>query len=329
MDTVLLALLSIVVSSTCLETGDGHETRWRTEAPPAWAAWEKFLANVSCSIDVVAKSPNKAGPGETGGHGVKERYRVLRNGNWTLVERENETFRLGKAPTFTSTVRGKNSRYSFHLSRRTLDDRYQLTHVGDAGPLVDNEFLGLGEYYYAGIRIPPHQLRDWFALPAVQVQMVSRVPIGDSAVFQVVYRYENPRESVHTGTIRFDPDNHWVINEMAVVFTDRLGRSGKSHCQIEYGEKIKGFAVPKRFTKTQSYDHIPIEYSTIWVAEFTDFEAGNIPEYKFAVSAYGLPEIDPAIKRPWPVWIWCLIGAGVLGALAFATRWYARRRAAA
>jgi hypothetical protein len=58
-----------------------------------------------------------------------------------------------------------------------------------------------------------------------------------------------------------------------------------------------------------------------WVRE-------EIPQHRFAVSAYGLPEIDPEIKRPWPMWLWCVMVAAVAVAAMCLFRWLARRRKA-
>jgi hypothetical protein len=340
-----LAFLSVLLIPASGFGGDPTlDVRFRAEAPLAWSALDDFNAKLTGIVDVLAKGEGQAGPGDPDGKGRKQRIRFIRNSNWTLLESRLELYLGGIGPAqIREGVHGMNSRYEFSLSRKTPEEAWTLVNVGPAKPIVEYDFTFFAEFIAVHLRrnpANPEKLADYlFRRRNLQIREVSKFSKEGRELVRVGYvldtslpsgRAPNPRlppdlEKNHIelieGEMLFDPERMWVLQESKAEST-----IAKTRELFEYGE-LKGYPV------LRSYEHR--SWNQGWdswgiiTADYKDVKMRETPEYEFAVSAYGLPEIDPTIKRPWPIWIWSLVGAGVIGVLAFGTRWYARRRAAA
>jgi hypothetical protein len=335
------ALVAFATSASAL-ANDQLRVRLSSEAPRAWATLEEFSAKLSGTIEIVGKSEEQPGPGEPNGFGKRDRIKFLRNGNWTLMETHHEFYRGGSKPAETRQwVSGMNSRYGFGLSRQGDEEKWVLAKVTPAAQISEYDYLGFIEHVMVHLRsrtVSPEKLGDYLRRDNLRIREVAGLSRAGKNLVQVKYVIDtslpsgvprNPRVSfdeaskpmIVTGELLLDPERYWSVQESR---TDSPGN--KIRDIFDYNE-IDGLPVLRRHEfRSQSPG------SSVWyveTADYKDMTKRDTPEYEFSVSAYGLPEIDPAIKRPTPVWVWCLIGAGVTGIMAFATRWYARRRAVA
>jgi hypothetical protein len=96
---------------------------------------------------------------------------------------------------------------------------------------------------------------------------------------------------------------------------------------MEFGEKIDGFPLLRRIIGDMVYDHWPQGSRQVFKMEYSDIRQSEPPEYHFAVSAFGLPEIDSTLKQPTPVWLWFIALAAGTCILAIVFKWLGRQRA--
>jgi hypothetical protein len=322
------------------------EKRLREEVPRAWAALEEFSAGLTGTVEAVGKGEGSPGPGEPDGMGVRWHVRFLRNKNWTLIQACREQY-LGKgeAPTeVREWVRGMNSRYGFWLGRDPRGERWSLRNVTPAGPVDEFLFKPLAELVMPHLRrnstANPERIADYlFKRRNLQIREVSGVARDGKKLVRVKYTvdgsvlsgvppnphlpgFEKPAAVVLHEEMLLDPDRYWVIRETKSDWDEAKDRE-----VMEYAE-VDGFPVLRR----HEYRHWDKRSGPIWgmtTAVYKDVQRRNVPEWEFSVSAFGLPEIDPAVERPTPLWVWCLAGSVLAGGVAFAARRYARRQAVA
>jgi hypothetical protein len=311
--------------------GEGDITaRWKTEAPRAWAAIDDYMSRVSCTIEVSTRSNTKHPPGHPRGGCERERFRCSRNGDWILVEFRQEQFR-GQAfeevarTKFSEKVYGMNSRYAFQIARHEPEDKFVLAHLGPAGPVVEGQFPGLAKYLLRHVRSPAHRIVEWLANPSISIRELEPDERAGKVWVRLRFHYHDRTGQYcdSEGEIWFDPSRSWTVQEARVTSATQV-----NELRIDFMDSSDGFPIPVRLVSRLRSPDMPEGEWSISEAIYRDFKRVELPEHQFAVSAYGLPEIDPAIKRPWPVWLWCILLSVVAALAMLLFRWFARRKAA-
>jgi hypothetical protein len=120
-----------------------------------------------------------------------------------------------------------------------------------------------------------------------------------------------------------DPSNYWCIRDADLKYSNLWTRT-----EVQMGPPVDGYPIPSKYNITIAPAGLMRPDWTLFEINVKNAAVDRPPEHRFAVSAYGLPEIDPAIKQPWPMWLWCVMVAAVAVAAMCLFRWLARRRRA-
>jgi hypothetical protein len=186
----------------------------------------------------------------------------------------------------------------------------------------------------AHARFPPNRLEVFFTQNGVAIENVREEVRQGQSLIRVDYtcRYQAPDgsgEVISRGAMWFDPSNHWALKE--VDLTAKGGRYGsaKHHYVLTFGEAMDGFKLPLQLDRSYRTGDDPTRGTLMTVVKYEGYQRRDLPEREFAVSAYGLPEIDPALARTNPLWYWCFGLAALACGGVFFFRWYGRRRTAA
>ena len=319
---VYVAAMAIVVACMCDAAAVAQADRdliqrLRNEAPQRWADLDRFTSRVCgrCTVRYWL-----AEPGQTGRPAIIRRTEEIlyrRNGNWALLHKK---YRLvdedGSLKRQYQGVGGVNSRYSFALFRETPEQEWRLSSVGSSNP---TEVLNS---YSMSMFVAPHLFRDeerfddFFQRRDIQVTKAAWVNEGDRRLARITFRYRKKPGRSHV--LYFDPSRYWILTKARSEGLNGGDVRYKEHLEFE---EIDGFPVLTRAVLKTRERGWPAGRWYVVEAEHRDVRTADLPEYEFSVSAFGLPEIHPAIKQPVPMWQWLALIAVVAAIIAVLARW--------
>lgn len=181
-------------------------------------------------------------------------------------------------------------------------------------------------------------LSQFVADPTITVLKVSKEQDNGHELIRVDYAYsrddsENAHQVRARGSLFLDPSRSWCVRRSQLSSTST--RKGEPLLESAYEREFETVDHPSGFplikTCISRDNQYPYKTKKRLVSTTrTDYEwevNNSVPDSEFTLSAFGLPEPGGAelVKKPMPIYLWILIGAGVCAVLALGFRYLARR----
>jgi hypothetical protein len=239
-------------------------------------------------------------------------------------------------------VLGFNPKYSFILSRKSVDDPWIVEHLDmTTNELPEHMARRINRFANGGTGLVSLQ---WYPLPEVirepnfQVKKVARKNHNEEELIEVEFDWphdvaaRSPEDfnPIQGGRMLLDPKRFWTIRELELQLKTLVARGTyKRRNDIDKGQEIP---VPKHVVTSEEYNlnsggQMVLKTETVEMS----FKKPKRPppDRDFSLSAFGLPEpLGVSWSRtPWYLWValagilFLLIGAGFY--------WLKRRRQAA
>ena len=326
-----LAVGCLTLTGVC--PGEAIAADWKerllAEAPPKWAALEKYYSKLEVSFR--SNYTTKPKPPPLFPDSVS--FDIRKNGDMMVsTQRRLGTFPDGKRMDDLD-VNGVNSRYAFTLGKTSPDaESFLLANFQPASDEARENVHGCGEHQFGIV----FEVNSWDCIPLakfikdpfVTITDVRGVRRGEREMAQLSYERQmekpNGSKGKEHGTVVLDPDHFWCVRESHSELPDFMPVHKIDHF-LEYGEDVDGFPILRREQDTTTYKDGEGTLAT--TTEFDKLVHRDIPENEFTLSAFGLPEMQlPGEQNPPTLWRW-LVGIGIaLGVLAILLRVYVKKR---
>ncbi len=314
-----------LVSICCrVAVADGWKDRLLSEAPPKWAALERFYSKMEVSFREIVTVPPED-PFRIPGSFLGTTTCDTRQSGELYVAVIRSSGQRGEEKVESTVVRGVNSRYGFQLGKTAPDAKqFILVKMEPASDEMRGKLWGdAGRHFLYAFTVLGVRLSDLIKYPGFTIKEVRGVQYNGKEMVQLTYDRQYPPEAKvsgpEQGTVILDPEQYWCVQEFRY---DNPLRKGVE--TVEYAGAIDGFHIIQRCThKTTNKQY----GSLIFTMEYDKVTPRDIPESEFTLSAFGLPDIPlPSEQKPPTLWRW-LIGIGIgLGAIAFLFRRLWKRR---
>jgi hypothetical protein len=215
------------------------------------------------------------------------------------------------------TVRCWNGTHAFVLTRTQDQPQLLVTYFGTDHSGIDLAFMmNVERYLMASHSVFEVPFSRIWSHPSFKLLEVKGLQEGGREIIRVAYDYHPSNMILRSGWIKVVPEDGWAILE----YESQTNLEGVVVSSVvEYGEKQGEVAIPKRvFVKTGSKS-----------ADSFDFEElvlGPVPESRFTLAAFGLPELGLPAPPPRNVApYWAFGGAAIALLAALILRRYAAR----
>lgn len=249
-----------------------------------------------------------------------DRIRVARIGLNTLVERREVTDGDAKPPR--ERVECENPVYSFAVSK-TSKGEYVVSNykLGSQQPPLSEQTIGVYASAIEGLSqvLDAIDGRKNFTLNAVQMDADKRL-LRIKSTFLI----EDKKPMSIQQELWVDPNRCWSTKKLT-----RDTPSVKFTTEVDYGYTVDGLAMPSRFTNSSVYKVANAPKTMTISGRVESVQLTDLPDDKFRLVAYDLPEPTdaPSVTRPTPTYLWILLAAGV-SALMAGGAYYLRSRLA-
>lgn len=329
--TLCLLLSAIVAPLAAINAAFGQDgfllqKRLLAEAPAAWERYRKF----HLALEGTSSTENRRTAPQDERSEWKNRFQSKAWRDWRIEEfemQQSEFAAGGKLLTrYTGTVYGKNSRYSFELTRKGPNDPWVIAKISDLRNGGSDEHEETAGKSCSGLFLEhaDTDLPDLFKSSAFQVVHVSEEALDGKSLVAVTFTYAPPLNgSLRGGKILLDPGHDWVVRKGEIDLQGDKGDKYKKSFELDYQESPSSdpivTAVRVWLTGT---DEKGKEVKWEQQSSMDLYTAKYHPETDFSLGVYGLPE-PFGMESPRPRWY--LWGAGLGLICLFAGVWLRHR----
>lgn len=309
------------------------------QALPKWRALREYTKKLQGTIrmEIVYTVAGRAG------QTYVSTLRVKQGPDCALYEQSMRGMSpKGDSPTFAL---GLNPKYAFHIERTTDASDWLLRKVtrNRDERLWQGMPLPLGEAV-AGSMTQYLQIEGsaeaFLTNSKLKIESARREEVEGREMWRVAYLATTPEkpsreaDAPRSGWVLLDPAHYWCVREggrRSEFFDEAAPIEVTRQFKHEIEITQAGFPRLKRTTSTQQSPN-PKGVMTV-SSNVTDFdlrEQDNVPVEEFTLSAFGINEPAGVVwKKPTPPWVWVLLAAVVLAALAVLFQYLGRRKSAA
>ena len=255
----------------------------------------------------------------------------------TASDPKDHEIQAGRAPY--QSVSAANSKYGFSLSRGRPEDELALR------KLYDDPVLGLRQVgsrhtraIKSAITFSFWNLSKSFGGKNCRVTSVSELTgaLGEKQLLiRIAYIYDSAVTKIGDmdvdGWIVVEPDEGWIIRESGGVHTQHT-KSGKliwtDITKIDYARSPDGYLDPIKLKMRELDGRVDrdaniSESKNGFDLDFVSVKYEELPESEFRLPKFGMPEVDPEIKkgataeRPYALFALAGVGFGLAGGLKY------------
>ncbi len=284
---LFLAILTVAVPSPAADSLASMRAKFFSEAPKGW----EELESAAQTIEVTATSQTVARSSKAGSDRVIVRnFLFLRNRQMQLYHLMQKTVN-GKRSFDGEVLLGSNGLYRFLLAKKSGSDNFVLRSFGSETSEVDPSTELLDTFLSLPWSIPGYRLSSLVKSASFKLVDIKREQAGKGELVKVEFRTASPQNdarSLRGGWILFEPDAHWAMQQFEVELPSK-----KVSGQVAYEVDDSGFLRPKRVSYVETYTSASLSTGRYEATcDFQNFEYRVVPESRFTLSAFGLPELD-------------------------------------
>jgi hypothetical protein len=267
--------------------------------------------------------------------GTKRSKRRSRPDGYRLIETISVESPTGSSPAASAgdRVSALTPQYDFYL-RANRPGQWMIDRCVIAGTPESEADRKSREPVLSAAPHDPHYrngintlLTTFLANDKVKIQSLTKSP-ANTACYRISYEgagdtlTSGPKNQMNVaGWIDLSPDLNWSVVESNQVTKLSVGEANTNHRFTV--RRVEGVVLVTHHEQLTVSKFEGKNLKTRLVYEFEPRLSGDADPREFTLSHYGLPEpvgIAPPPK-PWPRYVWFLIAAGGLAAIALLSRW--------
>ncbi len=330
----VVLVLAVYTIATSVRADDALTQRFMTEAPIAWASYEREAQLIQGVHRLTITSSAGAAPTLITIHSKANSGRRLAD---VILDADGDS---------AKNIYAFNQRYAFSLTHNDEAGKWRF----DAGARMDREpsqsqtivdhANGYGASHTDFVMLDPLPLSELVQVDEFRVVSSEWEEIDGVSLVKIVFtsKHDHPEgiddNPFQSGELWLDPDRFWILKRANGVQTDKAGSTVEISMEKAELDRSTEIPIPKH-TMVRRKAIMTNPPSIINVVANRDYEVGipnDLPaDSEFTLTAYGLPELATLADQEVPPvtrwWLWISIAGLITVALGVLGFWAIRTRA--